>query len=66
MRLKFWEDRIKTLGDMNYDWEKWDLLPSIPQNLLVGSVIKHIALLSDAYPIFWLSLKSIRQTHCEK
>ena len=51
---------------MYYDWEKWDLLPRIPQNLLVGFAIKAIALLSDAYPIFWLSLKSIRQTHWEK
>ena len=25
---------------MYYDWEKWDLLPRIPQNLLVGFAIK--------------------------
>ena len=44
-----------------FDWEKWDILPLIPQNLLVGSAIKDIAHLSDGYPLLWPSLKSIRQ-----
>ena len=33
---------------MYFDWEKWDLSPLIPQNLLVGSAINYIALLSVA------------------
>ena len=45
---------------MYFDWEKWDLLPRIPQNLLVGFAIKTIALLPDAYPIFWPSFVSIQ------
>ena len=51
---------------MYFDWEKWDLLPRIPQNLLVGFAIKTIALLPDAYPIFWPSFVSIHQILQEK